>query len=115
MVERFVAPRLEDLDELSVTFPSPGEPWVVSVVERARDGDEVRMTWDEVAASVRISWVADGRERLLLEWEEIFRVEIECLDGRVDFRARLRSTGLEGAIFVTIGETVTIKDTVLRH
>jgi hypothetical protein len=65
MIERFVAPRSDEIDGLSVTFPSPGEPWVVSVVERARDGDEVRMTWDEVAASVRILWVTDGRERLL--------------------------------------------------
>ncbi|MFJ4036822.1 hypothetical protein ACIPVB_01945 [Microbacterium sp. NPDC090007] len=73
------------------------------------------MTWDEVAASVRILWVTDGRERLRLEREEIFRVEIECLEGRVDFRARLRSSGLEGAIFVTIGETVTITDRLLRH
>lgn len=87
MIERFVAPRSEEIDELSVTLPSPGEPWVVSVVERARDGDEVRMTWDEVAASVRILWVTDGRERLRLEREEIFRVglsvsRVESIFGR---------------------------------
>lgn len=114
MVESFEAPKLEDLVGLPLTVSFLEEPWIVAVDARARDGDEVRFVWDEVAASIHIVWKGGGLEQLTLERESVFRVEIEGLHNRVEFRARLRSNGLEGSISVEIGEGVLIRDALLR-
>ena len=114
MSEPLAVPVLEDLVSLPVEVSRGDEPWVVSVTAKAVNGDEVTLTWDEVAASIHIRCVAQGVDRFIVERENIVRVDIRGSGDRIEFQAWLSSPDLEGSVLVVIGRGVTMGDALLR-
>jgi len=114
MKNRFEAPRAEDLVELGVVVEPSDEPGVISVSAWASDSDFVTVSWDEVAGSVSVRWMGGGTARVTIERELVSVVSVGRHDTSVEFRIRSSWGGLGGQLVVTVGEHISVTDTVLR-
>lgn len=106
-------PALSDLAGLPVVLQRGNEPWVLSVVARSSDGDEVRFTWDEIAAAVHVRWVSGSSCLLTLERESIVKVAVQRRGDDVLLEATMRESELEGKTVVVVGDRITVTDSVL--
>lgn len=110
-----VVPDPEDLTNLPVDVLEGDEQWVSSVVAEADGGDQVLLTWDQVAQSASIRWQMDGREVLAMEREYVVEVAVRQEDGELVMLVRTRSEGLEGTLSVQVGASVRLVDALLAR
>jgi hypothetical protein len=107
-------PRPDDLEGLPVDVALGDEPGVCSVTTWADDGDDVTVTWDQLAGSVQVRWRSRDVDRLTLTREAASKVSVRYEGGQVEFHVWLRSDGLSGELVVIAGALVTVADTLLR-
>lgn len=107
-------PRLNDLSDLGIVIEPSEQPGVVSLTAWAGDGGSVTLTWDEIAGSVSIRWVDADQERLVLEREAASKISVRTEGGSVQFHVWSRSQGMGGELLVRVGESVSIRDVLLR-
>ena len=115
MQEPMEAPRLEELEAEHFVVERGQEPWVVSVTASAKRLDEVKVTWDIIAQSVHVRWLKEDRDVLVLERETVSRISVRRLHEDVVFEVLTRSADVHGVLQVTVGESVSIVDAILRH
>ncbi|WP_265523125.1 hypothetical protein [Oerskovia flava] len=104
----------DDLSGLPVDVSQGEEPWVRTITARAGDGDELTLTWDEVAASVHVRWSSSGRTRLEVYRECLTKVSVRDVGSCVELRVWCRDVELGGQLVAEIGERVVVTDTLLR-
>jgi len=80
----------------------------------AKDGDTVKLTWEEVAGSVGVRWLHADDERLSLERESASKVSIREEQGRGEFRIWSEAPGLAGQLVIRVGDHVSVSDAILR-
>ncbi|GAA2445395.1 hypothetical protein GCM10009857_06500 [Agromyces soli] len=107
-------PELSELAGLPIELRRGGEPWVTSVVARSSNGDEVRFTWDEIAAAVHVRWDSGSLCLLTLERESIAKVSVRQRGDEVLLEAVMRESDLEGTTVVVVGDRIAVTDSVLR-
>jgi hypothetical protein len=110
-----ITPLMEDLLHLPVEIRQGDERWVRSVVAETTEGDQLVITWDEVAQSTSIRWRMGGREVLVMEREYVVEVAVSQKDGDLVMLVRTRSEGLEGTLRVQVGSSVHVVDALLAR
>lgn len=108
------APHPEDLVEVPVDFERGEEPWVGTATARSARGDVVAVTWDVVASSVLVKWTAGRNVVVELTREAVGRLSIREADGGVVFDVLMELEGATGQLFVGVGDSVTVTDSILR-
>jgi hypothetical protein len=114
MSAQLEVPQLDDLADLGIMVERPDSPGVASVAAISGDGGSVTLTWDEIAGSVSVRWLEGDRERLVLERETASRVAVRGLSSGVQFRVWSESDGVRGELVVSVGERVSVQDSLLR-
>ncbi|MFD7077075.1 hypothetical protein ACFV9G_22895 [Nocardioides sp. NPDC059952] len=108
-------PQIADLGGLPVEVVSLESPGVVAVTAWANDGDTVTLTWDEIAGSASVRWIAGEETRLSLERELLSKISVrEEAAGRVEFWIWSESPELGGQLIVRVGVRVSVEDALLR-
>lgn len=107
-------PDLESLRGLGLEVEQLGSREIVRVTVRSDDGDDVTLTWDEIARSAQLSWTRDEQECAVMQRETVTQVTVNR-NGAVTFISiATRSAGLGGRLLVTVGKGVSISDALLR-
>jgi hypothetical protein len=110
-----VVPDPEDLLHLPVEVLPGDEQWVNSVVAEAEGGDQLLLTWDQIARSVSIRWRLDDREVLVMERECVVEVAVRQESGELVMLVRTQSQDLEGTLRVEVGASVRVVDALLAR
>ena len=108
---------LPDRDELeweglSVEFDD--EPWNGSITVEARDGSSVTLGWDQFAGYAHVSWRDGDVVRLVLERYTAVLISVRLERGRTRFRVLSAKQDVEGELVVEIGETVSVRDSIVQ-
>jgi hypothetical protein len=114
MMSPVEVPNLIDLTDFDVEVTPQDEVGVVAIRAYADNADTVTLTWDEIAGSVSIVWNGLEEERLRLFRESASRVTVGQRAGIIDFSVWMTADGLQGKLFISVGRTVTVSDTILR-
>lgn len=85
----------------------------VKVLARAADGDTVELHWPPRSRSAGLGWMAGKDGRAILGRDEVSRIAVLESDGAVEFRIWSGIFGRESLLVVTIGEDVSVRDTML--
>lgn len=108
-------PQVADLGGLPVEVVSLESPGVVALTAWANDGDIVTLTWDEIAGSASVRWLAGDETRLSLERELLSKISVrEATAGRIEFWIWSESPELGGQLVVRVGDHVSVADALLR-
>ena len=114
MSAQLEVPRLEDLNDLGIAIEPFSQPWVVSVIAWANDGSTVKLNWDGIAGSASVRWLNGDEVRLALWREAPVKISVRDECGVIEFRVWSHWEGLAGQLIVTVGEHVTVHDTLLH-
>ncbi len=115
MTSRFEAPSDDVLMGLPVEFFKHDEPWVTTVRAAAEDGSVVEFTWDHAAASVTARVFRTDEMILRIEREAIEIVRVYETGSGLHFEAMLSAAGIGGALGISVGSTVVVRDALLRQ
>jgi len=110
-----ITPFMEDLLHFPGEIRQGDERRVRSFVAGTTEGDQLVLTWDEIAQSTSIRWRMGGREVLIMEREYVVEVAVGQEDGNLVVLIRTRSEGLEGTLRVQVGSSVHVVDALLAR
>jgi hypothetical protein len=107
-------PRAVDLIGLPLEVIATSEPGVVSLIGKSPDGSAVTLTWDEAAGSVHLRWTCFDTDLLIVERECVSKISVRQEKDDVQYWIWLDVDGVGGQLVVTLGDVVTVSDSLLR-
>jgi hypothetical protein len=114
MSAQLEVPSSWDLADLGIVLEESDSPGVASITVMSGSGGRVTLTWDEIAGAVSVRWTEGGRDCLVLARETASKVSVRDLGSSVEFRVWSSSPALGGELVLEIGETVSVRDVLLR-
>ncbi len=109
-----VSPDVADVEELGLEVRQGEEPWIQTATHVLANGDSVEITWDEVATAVSLRWRNETGDVLSIVREHARGLTISGENQQIHARVWSGGDDWTGQLLVSIGETITIDDSVLE-
>jgi len=107
-------PDRDELEWVGLSVEFDDEPWIGSITVESRDGSSVTLGWDQFAGYAHVSWRDGDAVRLVLERYTTVLISVRLERGRTRFRVLSAEQDVEGELVVEIGETVSVRDSIVQ-
>lgn len=91
----------------------PDEPWIRTLTIPISGSEELLLSFDKVAASIRFEWTVSGRILFSMYREKAVQLSLVTENGTTGFSVEFDSMELGGALVVQAYPHVTISDSLL--